>query len=266
MRYQKDHDLHLHSQLSLCSGDPNQNPQRILQYAKDSGYKAICLTDHFWDESVEGASSWYQKQDYAHIKQALPLPQEDGIVFRFGCETDMDKFCTVGVGEKVYGELDFVIIPTTHLHMTGFTIDEEDDSPKNRRKVYVDRLKALLKKDIPFGKTGIAHLTTSLIDKRDDNHIRIIDSISDEVFGDIFSTAKKKGVGIELNLNPLDYSADDREKILRPYRIAKECGCLFYLGTDAHHPDAFEIAAIRFDSIIDCLNLKEEHKFKPFDF
>ena len=27
---------------------------------------------------------------------------------------------------------------------------------------------------------------------------------------------------------------------LRPFRIAKECGCKFYLGSDAHHPKSFE--------------------------
>ena len=31
-----DHDLHIHSQLSLCSSDPAQTPARILQYAKEN--------------------------------------------------------------------------------------------------------------------------------------------------------------------------------------------------------------------------------------
>ena len=32
MRYQLDHDLHLHSQLSLCSDDPAQTPEHLLRY------------------------------------------------------------------------------------------------------------------------------------------------------------------------------------------------------------------------------------------
>lgn len=34
MRYIYNHDLHIHSQLSLCSSDPEQNNERIVQYAK----------------------------------------------------------------------------------------------------------------------------------------------------------------------------------------------------------------------------------------
>ena len=52
MRYIVDHDFHIHSGGSMCSGDPEQTPARILQYAADEGYVAVALTDHFWDETV----------------------------------------------------------------------------------------------------------------------------------------------------------------------------------------------------------------------
>jgi hypothetical protein len=34
MRYKIDHDFHIHSGLSSCSSDENQNAERILKYAK----------------------------------------------------------------------------------------------------------------------------------------------------------------------------------------------------------------------------------------
>ena len=34
MKFIIDHDLHIHSQLSLCSGIPEQTPKAILEYAK----------------------------------------------------------------------------------------------------------------------------------------------------------------------------------------------------------------------------------------
>ena len=74
MKFIVDHDLHIHSQLSSCSSDPRQTKERILQYAKENGLKKICLTDHFWDSKVPGASFWYKPQDFAHIEQSLPLP------------------------------------------------------------------------------------------------------------------------------------------------------------------------------------------------
>lgn len=48
---------------------------------------------------------------------------------------------------------------------------------------------------------------------------------------------------------------------MRPYRIAKDCGCKFYLGSDAHHPDELEIAKKQFERMIDLLKLEESDKF-----
>ena len=64
MRYIVDNDLHIHSEISLCSRDPEQSNERILKYAIDNGLKTVCVTDHFWDEKVVGASEWYSKQGY----------------------------------------------------------------------------------------------------------------------------------------------------------------------------------------------------------
>ena len=100
MRYVYDNDLHIHSGLSSCSGDPEQTPERILEYAKSYGLKTVCLTDHFWDETVDGASEWYKPQNFAWISQANPLPEADGIQFLFGCETDFDRFMTVGLAKE----------------------------------------------------------------------------------------------------------------------------------------------------------------------
>ena len=63
MKFAFDHDYHIHSRISLCSSDPAQTPERILSYARENGIHTICLTDHFWDETVSGASDWYQKQN-----------------------------------------------------------------------------------------------------------------------------------------------------------------------------------------------------------
>ena len=84
MRYQIDHDMHIHSYLSLCSPSGHQVPQKILEYAAKEGLSTIVLTDHYWDERIAGPSGWYAPQNTAHIKAALPLPQAEGIRFLFG--------------------------------------------------------------------------------------------------------------------------------------------------------------------------------------
>lgn len=86
MRYVADHDFHIHSNLSSCSNDPNETPENILKVAQENGYSAICLTDHFWDSKLPGASPWYEPQNFEHISKALPLPQNENIKFYFGCD------------------------------------------------------------------------------------------------------------------------------------------------------------------------------------
>ncbi|MBO5305765.1 MAG: PHP domain-containing protein [Clostridia bacterium] len=261
MKFCIDHDLHIHSHLSLCSHDDTQTPARILEYAKENGLKTICMTDHFWDESVPGASGWYQKQNYAHICEDLPLPTAEGIRFLFGAETDYDQFFTVGVSDEMFDKLDFVIIPTTHMHM-DFVYPKENDSYERRAEQYVMRLDKLLDKDLPFHKIGIAHLTCSLLMNTEPGaHHKVLNMIPDSTYRELFTKIAKKGAGFELNFPALSYEGEALETELRPYRIAKACGCKFYLGSDAHKVKELENVPKRFERIVELLDLQEEEKF-----
>ena len=259
MKYVFDHDFHIHSQISSCSRDPEQSNERILKYAEDEGLHTIVLTDHFWDEKVEGASKWYSKQNFEHISQAKPLPQSDKVKFLFGCETEMDKYMTVGCSRERMDEFSFIIVPTTHFHMENFTIaDEHLATPQTRAQVWVDKLDALLAMDLPFHKIGIAHLICGLIWKGDRaKYLETLDSITDSDMHRIFAKAARLGVGIEINMS---YPDEERDTVLRPFRIAKEEGCKFYLGSDAHHPAGLDNARKKFERAIDDLELTEEDK------
>ena len=194
MKYKFDHDYHIHSFLSSCSGDPEQTKENILEYAKKNGLKRICITDHYWDSSVEGASKWYMPQNFEHISEVKPLPSADGIEFLFGCETDFDKFLTVGLPKWRFDDFDFVIIPTTHLHMKDFTITEEDQASNERiAELWVERFDKLLNMDLPFRKIGIAHLACSLMNKRSrKDYLESLSLISDEDMERVFSKGKSK--------------------------------------------------------------------------
>ena len=261
MKYIIDHDLHLHSKLSSCSRHPEQTTDALLDYAKQMGFRHICLTDHFWDSTVDGASNWYKPQNYDHISQALPLPTRDGITFDFGCETELDKYTTLGISREAMDNFAFIIIPTNHLHMKGFTIDEELVSVEGRAKFFMERNHALLDMDLPFKKIGLAHFTGSLIAKnceggRDD----IINAVSDTQYAEFFERVAEKGMGVELNTSVSDCS---NESAMRPYRIALERGCKFYFGSDAHTPSSLAGALARFEAMAEALNLTEDDKF-PF--
>lgn len=56
--------------------------------------------------------------------------------------------------------------------------------------------------------------------------------ISDNTYGELFTVASKRGIGLEIN------GSTNNEESFRLYGIAKECGCKFTLGTDAHSREA----------------------------
>ena len=261
MKYVIDHDLHIHSQLSLCSGHPEQTAENILKYAEKMGFRHICLTDHFWDENVPGASNWYKEQNFAHVSKSLPLPKTDGITFDFGCETDFNKLMILGVSREVMDRFAFIIVPTSHLHMPGFTIEPELTAVKERAKYYMARNHALLDKDLPFEKMGLAHFTCDLMDRGcDGSRDEMLEAISDAEFAEFFERVACVGMGVELNTPVSDcYS----EIALRPYRIAKKCGCKFYFGSDAHSPEGLVSSRADFAVMAEALDLSEDDKF-PF--
>ena len=263
MKFVVDHDYHIHSFLSECSSDPEQNTGRILQYAKENGLSRICLTDHYWDTAVDGASKWYQPQNFEHISKALPLPQDTRVQFFFGCETDMDQYTTVGIPKERWDDFSFIIIPTTHLQMRGFTIAEEDaNSHKRRAQLWIDRLDAVLDMDLPFEKVGIAHLACRLIDNRSRaDYLHTLRLIPSAEMERLFVKAATRSCGIELNQSDMSFSDEEADEVLRPFRIAKACGCKFYLGSDAHHPSTFQNAKKIFQRAVDLLSLTENDKF-----
>ena len=268
MRYIVNHDLHIHSMLSSCSNNPEQTPEAILAYAEKNNFTDICLTDHFWDSNVPGASDWYEPQNFEHIKQSLPLPQSDKVKFHFGCETEMDKYCTVAISDKLLDKMDFIIVPVNHFHMQNFTIDEKDVEPERRADTLITHTRSLLEKDLPFHKIGIAHMCASCIagtcSESIRDHLDVLDMIDDSTFREIFELAAKRGVGIELNISNVvfeKYTQEEQDRRFRMYKIAKQCGCKFYLGSDAHGPKAFDKAIRRFEGVVDALGLEESDKF-----
>ena len=264
MKYQIDHDLHIHTYLSSCSKNPEQNTNFLLDYAKANGIKTLCITDHYWDTASGEPSGWYSTQNFDHIAKNLPLPKRDGIKLLFGCEGDMNKDGVIGITKERFSDFDFTVISTTHLHMKGFAIEEEDFLVADRcSKLWVERLDTLLSADLPFHKIGIAHLACYLINKKsDEDYLRTLDLIPAEEMHRLFEKAAKLGVGIELNASDMSLAAKFGETVLRPFRIAKEEGCKFYLGSDAHHPSEFKGVDRDFSFATEALALTEDDKIE----
>lgn len=257
MRYIADHDLHIHSQKSFCSNHPAQTPDALLAYAESNGFQTLCLTDHMWDSAIPGASDWLAAQNFDHISTSLPLPQSDKVRFLFGCETDLNRDFVLGISPAVMDKMDFFLISTTHMHMAGFTVDGSEDAAE-RAVLWCRRLDAVLDMDLPFHKIGLSHLTTELIFR--DHHLEVLEKIPSSEYHRLFAKAAKVGAAIELNFSARKLTDENRELSLMPYRIAKEEGCRFYFGSDAHAPADLAHVKQNFENIIDLLGLTEEDK------
>jgi len=271
MRYIVDHDLHIHSYGSMCSGDPEQTPERILQYAVEEGFTTVGLSDHFWDETVPmPAGGWgpdfYTSQNYPHICQNLPLPQREGIRFLFGAEVDMTLDGTVGISPERLAELDYCLISISHFHCTDFTIRGEDAAtPEGRARVLLDKLEWLLEKPLPWHKIGLAHLTGPKLGGGDPaNHCEVLRLVQGERLTALFQKAAALGVGIELNTATFGFGSDaEQQAVTAFYAHAKACGCRFFFGSDGHRAGEFTTHLERGQAMADALELTEAHIFRP---
>ena len=258
MRFVVDHDFHIHSTISPCCHDENQTPHAILQYAKENGLGKICLTNHLWDEKVESEADWHDGQRFSCVSSVLPLPQDEKVNLLLGAEVDMDYNYVVGVHPDRFELLDFLVISTTHLHLAGNTVREKIKTPEEAALHWLKRYDELLKKDLPWHKTGIAHLTCGHIFKG--RTAEVITLLPDEKLYNLFSLSAEKGLGIELNMKTLFSSEEEKNILLRPYYIAKDCGCKLYLGSDSHKVEALRGEKENFERIVTLLDHQETDK------
>ena len=263
MKYLLDQDLHIHTQLSPCSSNPEQNPDSILRYGEKYGLRDIVLTDHFWDETVPGCIGW---QGYAHISKWLPLPQGKTTRLHLGCEADMNRANVLGLSRATADKLEFIAVAINHLHFQ--MKPEERYGVDWYAEQFLLRWKTVLDSDLPFHKMGLAHPTFrgiagNMPDPRD--HLDVLEAIPDAAWLDMFARTEKLGMGIELNAKNNEYSEDDFERVLRVFRLAAEAGCHFYGATDSHHPAHLAPRHENCLKLIDALGLTEDQKFRPFD-
>lgn len=266
MSFQPHNDLHIHSCLSACSADPEQTPARILRYAQENGLSDICLTDHCWDESVPGIMDFYRGQGIDHVRRSLPLPQAERVRFHFGCEADMNADFALGISPAHLDKFSFIIASTTHMHhMEKMLLPSGEADIPRLADLYVRRIDKLLSMDLPFHRMGLGHPTCFLLAQAKwQAHLQVLESIPDDTLRELFFHAARVGIGIELNVAIENYKEDERPVILRVYRIARACGCRFYFGSDAHHPDVLEgLAMARFTEIARLLDLEEKDRFYP---
>lgn len=118
-------DVHVHNFLSNCGKDNTSTAANYVKRYAELGIKTLGFANHVWDDRVPGASKWYSKQTLDFSMQIKPMIPRDtmGVRVLVGAETE---YCgmsdTLGMSPEGAKELDFLLIPHTHVHMRDFVM------------------------------------------------------------------------------------------------------------------------------------------------
>ena len=231
------HDFHIHTNLSLCA-EPDTTPEFYVRRAEEIGLKKLGFANHFWDERIAGANDFYVSQNLEYVlelKEELKQIKSETVQPYFGCEVEYD-FAHRGVSltEDVAEQFDFVVVPNSHTHMT---MPKDCYEPYQKHADFmVQAYEDILNSNVSRYITAMAHPFEAVCCPYD--YSILIDIISDDCFKRLFDLTAKKEIAVEINIgNYHDLGDADIEKCsqIRIFRIAKECGCKFIFGSDAHN-------------------------------
>ncbi len=226
------HDLHIHTTLPRCARE-DAAPGGYLSEIRRRPFTVAGFADHLWDSDVPGASDWYRPQDIPHVlslRRELADVTIPGVRLLFGCETEYIGNGVVGLTPEHAALFDFVLVPANHFHMEGFVRPAGMEGSDELRRLFLDRFLEVCEIDFAF---GIAHpfVPIGFFDRGEE----LLAGIPDRLFEECFRAAAEKRKSIELNLSIFRKMPPGA---LREYErvmtIARECGCRFHTGSDAH--------------------------------
>lgn len=268
------HDFHVHTKRSLCSDGTGLVKDYLEQFRKNGIHK-VGFADHFWEgtpiEKItesKGVRNFYTVQNFAHVADireeiaALTPEEKEGMTIYFGCECEYDPYARdLAITEEYAEQFDMIIVPNSHTHMM---MPKSYYEPYEKHKefmmqAYMDVINSKLGRYV----TSMAHPFEAVCCPYDYNIL--INMITDDEFRRMFDATAEKGIAIEVNVASLFGKTPEeieREAVMRMYRLAKECGCKFTFGSDAHevlgHIDFANAAAANSTLIADLLELTED--------
>lgn len=131
-------DVHVHNYLSNCGKDRSSSAKNYVRRYAELGIKVLGFANHCWDPRVGGESAWYYKQTIEFATQIRnQLPRDTmGLKVLIGAETEYcGRSRTLGMSAEGAKELDFLLIPHSHVHMVNFVMDDPAPYAEARRQL-----------------------------------------------------------------------------------------------------------------------------------
>ena len=231
------HDMHLHTGLSLCAS-PDTRFEDFIEPALAMGLEKIGISNHFWDENVTPFSEdgYFTIQNFKYLeREADAIRKEKRIKVSFGCEAEYDyKRGDVAMTEETAEKFDHILVAHSHTHLI-MPPELKYDIPRHMEfmmKSYSDIIKGRISKYI----TAIAHPFDAICTSQE-KIWAMYRTVKSDDFRALFDETAKRGIAYELNVtghHPVSHDELEGSPMVYVARLAKECGCKFTFGSDAH--------------------------------
>jgi len=236
-------DLHIHTNLSFCS-HPEIVPSVYLPYCEAEKLTVLGFSNHaYYDEllgdgTVKGAGLARELQ----IKKQLEETQKTtNIKLLMGAEVETVVGREPSIRPEEAYPFDYILLAASHILNLPYAYDlKEFSNPDKLRALTINQFfhACELKYPVP---TAICHPLYPICSKAEQE---IVDGISDKQLEECFTCAKENNKGIEIHACLYRRGTKLNEdgispSYLRYLTIAKECGCKFHFGGDAHMPSNF---------------------------
>jgi histidinol phosphatase-like PHP family hydrolase len=234
-------DLHTHTNRSICA------PQSVtvasyLPACATEGIRTLGISNHVYKPTVLNVNYpdniSYALQVREEMRQLQP---QTDVKLLLGCEVDIfyGQEPTVPVEDAPL--FDYALIAASHIFNWAHEYAGIDlSTPEKIRRMLIDRFVYACELDYAI-PVGICHPLYPLCTP---NEQEIVDGFTYAELKDCFTLAAERKRSIEIHAclyrNSTQLNEDGLSpSYLRLLSVAKECGCQFHFGVDAHTPEAF---------------------------
>lgn len=237
-------DYHAHSD---CLEGRVEKMQEYVQRAHERGIRRIGFSEHYWNGKFPGWGRWYKPrmtEDLYKIREdAAELSLPEGMSVRIGCETEFSQENVIPLTKEDLAALDYIVVPHSHINMTGVVTDRIfKGDPAGAAQFMINSFWALMAHPLAEQIDILAHPFAPV--GMDEEQDEVLSYISDEEFRRCARAARDLGIVLEINsLTWRDKTMEQVEKsgFIRLFGIAKEEGCRFTYGSDAHRAEQYDL-------------------------
>lgn len=216
-------NLHIHTTFSGCA-KREMTARNIVKTADAAGLEMIALTDHNYPDRRNAVAQ--QRYDLMRELEGF----EHNVKVLIGAELSAYGINKFADDIACDNSLDYRLYTTNHFHQKYW----EHPEVKTPR-AYAEHMLAIMEGVIASGRADcFAHpFMAGYIHVFEDSH-DVTRAFRDNEIGDIMEKAHKNEIAWELNVPAI---FKDPEFYKRYFRIGKEIGVIFNLGTDGHSLD-----------------------------